>query len=237
MTNTRRKQPKQWLRSKPTASAVPPVTLPSEWSAARFNAEFTVWWPVDDADPRRTVTAQDNLTLWAADISSRRSVLDAAILQAELNRHLSRGSPLFNFDPTITCAIVRISVDESALAAAQERDALRRESALTELRQEADVNRLRYLRDTILTDPALLMAWLLESNPSAPGEVLKHGEQLKGLAQQVSPNTVNQVGLEFAKIAAKFVERLETPALKELVVNFKKLVASFEQSDLAEKNT
>jgi hypothetical protein len=201
----------------------------------RFDAEFTVWWPIGEVGPYRTATTQDKLTLWAADVSSRRSVLDAATLQAELNRSLRQGMPLVDIDPTITCAIVRISVDKSVLAAAQERDALRRQSALTKLRQEADTNRLRYLHDTILADPALLMAWLLESNPSAPGEVLKHEEHLKQLAQQVNSNTVNQIGVEFAKIATRFVERLEAPALNELVRNFKKLVASFERDDLAKE--
>ncbi len=154
----------------------------------------------------------------------------APTLEAELNERLLRSVRIDNTGVCVTWASVALSVSPESLEAAELEDALRKDRAARHRKQEAELAELTYLRDNILTDPAMARSyWFKHHGALAP----LLDSQFEEVAERLTGGSAAGRNLALADVIGRFLDELRAEDKEYLLSQLAHVFRSFDRSDLA----
>ncbi|MGI5214117.1 hypothetical protein [Plantactinospora sp. CA-290183] len=148
-----------WARPEDPAQ---PITFRAELRSCHpnvaFAATFHFWW--QDNDQAAFWRARHNITERADQVTVRYSVTQAGNAENEINTRIANG------------VRVQLAVSPQARAAAEAILEINRQTALERLKQQAELERIRYLRESIYSHPDVARSYWLYHHPDRPEELL-----------------------------------------------------------------
>ncbi|MFV2107687.1 hypothetical protein [Micromonospora sp. LOL_015] len=199
-----------------------PVTFTAELRSCHpyvmFNATFQCWWKGDDR--AAFWAARQRVTDRADQVTARYCVTQAGNAENEVNTCTPDG------------VSVRLTVGRQAYAAAEAILEINRQAALERQRQRAELDRIRYLRESVYSHPDVARSYWLYHHPDQLKSMLDI--DFEGIAEKFR-NREDARFLVIAKLIGEFLGRLEDADRRFLVSQLGQLFSSYDRSDLAER--
>lgn len=183
-----------------------------------FDATLQFWWQGNDQ--AAMWTTRQNITEWADEVTARYCVTQAGNAENEINTRYSKD------------AQVRLAVGPQARAAAEAILEVERQTALERLRQRAELERIRYLRESIYSRPDIARSYWLYHHPDQIKEVLE--TDFEKIAEKFGDAAESRF-LVIAKLIGDFLGQLDDGARRYLVGQLRQLFSSYDRPDLAEQ--
>ena len=208
-----------WARPDDTAQ---PITFPAELRSCHphiaFDATFQGWWQGNDQ--AAFWTARQKITEWAGQVTARYCVTQAGNAENEINTRITNDFR------------VQLTVGPQARAAAEAILEIDRQTALERLRQRAELERIRYLRESVYSRPDVARSFWLYHHPDQLNAMLDIDfERIAGKFGDAGESRV----LVIAKLIGDFLGRLEDGDRRYLVGQLGQVFSSYDRPDLAER--
>jgi hypothetical protein len=208
--------------------------LPSQLEEARFQVTITMMWLSGIVpDQRQQAIAERRVLDAARPVALRYSVLDPDETRAAVDLELwDRGLADTDSQPVVTSVDVHVDSDDRRLA--EEREALRRQTALARKACLADVERSRMLADEVLATPMLAQLWWLEGKPGKLQDLVAMGE--KGMFEKVAELFGKSAEIQpadpIAELIRLFLQGLDARLREQLISQLRFVFADHERPDL-----
>ncbi|WP_410812815.1 hypothetical protein [Micromonospora sp. 067-2] len=201
---------------------VQPVTFSVELGSCHphvaFDAIFQFSWQGDD---QATLwAARLKITEWAGQITAKYSVTQAGNAELEINTRNANG------------VRVQLAVSPQARVAAEAILEIDRQTALERLKQQAELERIRYLRESVYSRPDVARSFWLYHHPDRPEELLTI--RFEEIAEKFGDVGESRF-LVIAKLIGDFLGRLEDGDRRYLLGQLGQLFSSYDRPDLAER--
>ncbi|MEU1241064.1 hypothetical protein ABZ388_11965 [Micromonospora parva] len=208
-----------WLKPEDPAQ---PVTftaeLPSCHPHVAFDATFHVLWQRNDQAALWTV--RQKITEWAGQVTAKYSVTQAGNAEIEINTRKVNG------------VCVKLTVTRQARIAAEAILEIDRQTALERLKQQAELERIRYLRESVYSRPDVARSYWLYHHPDQLEELLTIN--FEKIAEKFGDVGESRF-LVIAKLIGDFLGRLEDGDRRYLLGQLGQLFSSYDRPDLAER--
>jgi len=209
------------LLAKPEDPAQP-ITFSAELRSCHphvaFDATFQFWWQGDD---QATLwTARQKITEWADQVTARYCVTQAGNAENEINTRIANG------------VRVQLAVGPLARAAAEAILEIDRQAALERLRQRAELEQIRYLRESVYSRPDVARSYWLYHHPDQLNAMLNI--DFDGIAEKFGDAEESHF-LVIANLIGDFLGRLEDGDRRYLVGQLGQVFSSYDRPDLAEQ--
>lgn len=218
-------------------SAAVSVLLPSAHERAEFRARITFTWRLPAGTPLTTEAlreAHDLFMTYAPEASRRFSVLDKEEAESRLNLGLSQ---VIGRCPLLIGGHVQLTVPEDVIEHIRERRRRELEVELERSRLEAEVARLRLLRDTVLRDAATARLWWLDSDPRRLVELAAQGDRFEQavalVAERDGLGSPEKIEAVVARLLQIFLTDLGPEARRWLIQQLATVFTGYERPDLA----
>jgi len=213
------------------------VRLPSALAEAQFEATITMMWPPGIViDQRQQAIAERQLLEVARSIARNYSVLDPDETRAAVNLALEdRG--LRDADLELVMASAKIEVGPDDRRIAEEREGLRRQTALVREARLEEVEQLRVLADQILATPTVARLWWLEGKPGKLEDLVAKSKEgmFEKVAELFGVPTERPAADPIAELIRLFLQGLDARFREQLISQLRFVFTSYECSDLAER--
>jgi len=208
-----------WTRPEDTAQ---PITFAAELRSCHphvaFDATIQFWWQGND---QATMwTARQKITDWAEQVTARYCVTQAGNAENEINSRITNGFR------------VQLAVSPQARAAAEAILEIDRQTALERLKQRAELERIRYLRESIYSRPDVARSYWLYHHPDQLNAMLNI--DFDGIAEKFGDAEESQF-LVIAKLVDDFLGGLKDGDRRYLVGQLGQFFSSYDRPDLAEQ--
>ncbi|GAA2218045.1 hypothetical protein ACFY2R_22845 [Micromonospora olivasterospora] len=217
--NWRGRLSRLWARPEEPAH---PVTFPAELRSCHphiaFDATLQLWWQGNDE--AAIWTTRQRVTEWADRVTAQYCVTQAGNAENEINTRNPYG------------ARVQLAVSPQARIAAEAILEIDRQSALERLKQRAELERIRYLRESVYSRPDVARSYWLYHHPDRPEELLTiRFEEIAEKFGEVGESRF----LVIAKLIGDFLGRLEDGERRYLLEQLGQFFSSYDRPDLAER--
>lgn len=165
-----------------------------------FDATFQLWW--HGGDEAAFWTARRKITELADQVAARYCVTQAGNAENEINTRIANG------------VHVQLAVGPQARAAAEAILEIDRQAALDGLRQRAELERIRYLRESVYARPDVARSYWLYHHPDQLNSMLDI--DFEGIAEKFGDAGESRF-LVIAKLIGDFLGRLEEGDRRYLV--------------------
>ncbi|MDT0529160.1 hypothetical protein RM555_09165 [Micromonospora sp. DSM 115977] len=207
-----------WRRHQEPAQ---PVTFSAELRSCHphvaFDATFQLRWHGDDQ--AALWTTRQKLTEWADQESARYCVTQAGNAENDINARIAYG------------ARVHLAVSRQARAAAEAILDIGRQTTLEHLKQQTELERIRYLRESVYSRPDVARSYWLYHHPDQLNTMLNI--DFEGIARKFGDAEESRF-LVIAKLIDDFFGRLEDGERRYLLGQLGKIFSSYDRPDLAE---
>lgn len=215
------------------------VLLPSAHTRADFHARITFTWRLPAATPLTTQAvreAHDLAMEYAPKTSQEFSVLDKEEAESRLNLELSH---VISRLPQVIAGHVELTVSEEVVEHVRERRRRELEVELERSRLEAEVKRLRLLRDTVLQDAPTARLWWLNSDPKRLVELGAQGDKFEQAVALVADRDGrgSSEGIEaiVTRLLKTFLADLGPESRRWLIQQLATVFSSYERPDLSDR--
>jgi hypothetical protein len=199
-----------------------PITFPAELRSCHphvaFDATFQFWW--QDNEQAAFWTARKKVTEWADKVTARYCVTQAGNAENEINTRIG------------TSFRVQLTVSPQARTAAEAILEIDRQTALERLKQQAELERIRYLRESVYSHPDVARSYWLYHHPDQPQELLTI--KFEEIAEKFGDVGESRF-LVIAKLIGDFLGRLEDGERRYLLGQLGQFFSSYDRPDLAER--
>ena len=202
---------------------------------AQFQATIAMVWPPGIViDQRQQAIAERQLLDVARSIASKYFVLDPDETRAAVNLALEdRGLRDADLELMVASAKIEVGPDDQRMA--EEREGLRRQTALAREARLEEVERLRVLADQILATPTVARLWWLEGKPGKLEDLVAKGKD--GMFEQVAElfgvPAERPAADPIAELIRLFLQGLDARFREQLISQLRFVFTSYERSDLA----
>jgi len=183
-----------------------------------FDATFQFWRQGNDH--AAFWTARQKITEWADQVAARYCVTQAGNAENEMNTGIANG------------VRVQLTVSPQALAAAKAILEIDRQAALERLKQRAELERIRYLRESVYSHPVVARSYWLYHHPDRPEELLTI--KFEEIAEKFGDVGESRF-LVIAKLIGDFLGGLEDGKRRYLLEQLGHFFSSYDRPDLAER--
>lgn len=201
---------------------VQPVTFSAELRSCHphvsFDATFEFSWQGNDQ--AAFWTTRQKLTEWADQVSVGYCVTQAGNAENEINTRIAGD------------VRVQLAVSPQARAAAEAFLEVDRQTALDGVKQRAELERIRYLRESIYSHPDVARSYWLYHHPDRPEELLTI--RFEEIAEKFGDVAESRF-LVIAKLVDNFLERLGDGERRYLLGQLGRVFSSYDRPDLAER--
>jgi hypothetical protein len=208
-----------WTRSEKREQ---PITFHAELRSCHphiaFDATFQFWWR--GSDQAAYWAERQKITELAGNVTVQYVVTQAGNAENEINT-----SNIHN-------TRVQLGVNPRARAAAEAMLEIDRQAALEHLRQRAELERIRYLRESIYSHPDVARRYWLYHHPDQLTAML--GIDFEEIAEKFAGAAESRF-LVIAKLISDFFGRLEDGDRRYLVGQLGQFFSSYDRPDLAEQ--
>ncbi|MEV4199705.1 hypothetical protein [Micromonospora globbae] len=199
-----------------------PVTFSAELRSCHphiaFDATFEFCWQGNDQ--AAFWTTRQKVTEWADQVSVRYCVTQAGNAENEINTRIAGD------------VRVQLAVSPQARVAAEAFLEVDRQAALEGLKQQAELERIRYLRENIYSRPDVARSYWLYHHPDRPEELLTI--RFEEIAEKFGDVGESRF-LVIAKLIDDFLGRLGDGERRYLLGQLGQFFASYDRPDLAER--
>ncbi|HZN19012.1 MAG TPA: hypothetical protein VFB84_12695 [Micromonosporaceae bacterium] len=195
-----------------------PAELRSCHPHVAFDATFQFWQ--QGSDQATFWTTRQEITAWADQVTARYCVTQAGNAENEINTSIANG------------VRVRLAVGPQARAAAEAFLEIDRQAALEHVRQRAELERIRYLRESVYSRPDVARSCWLCHHPDQLNAMLDI--DFEGIAEKFGDVRESRF-LVIAELIGDFLGRLEDGERRYLVGQLGQLFSSYDRPDLAEQ--
>jgi hypothetical protein len=211
------------------------VRLPSALAEAQFQATIALMWPQGiTIDERQQAIAERQLLDVARSTALQYSVLDLDEARAAVILAL-RDHDLRDLDtqPVVASANIEVGLDDMRMA--EERQALRRQTALAREARLEEVEQLRVLADQVLATPTVARLWWLEGKPGKLEDLVAKGKDgmFEKVAELFGTPVEFQAADPIAELIRLFLQGLDTRLREQLISQLRWVFDSYERPDLA----
>jgi hypothetical protein len=208
-----------WARPEdPAPPRIFPAELRSRHAHVAFDAIFHFRW--QGSDEAAYWTARQKITDWADQVTARYCVTQAGNAENEINTHITKR------------VCVQLAVSPQARAAAEAILEIDRQTALERLRQQAELERIRYLRESVYSRPDVARSYWLYHHPDQLSAMLEIN--FEEIAEKFGDAGESRF-LLIAKLIGDFLGRLEDGDRRYLIGQLGQFFSSYDRLDLAER--
>jgi len=211
------------------------VRLPSALAESQFQATITMMWPPGiEIDQRQQAIAERQLLDVARSIACKYSVLDPDEARAAVDLALGDCCRR-DADLALAVASTKIEVGQDDRRMAEEREGLRRQTALAREARLEEVERLRVLADQILATPTVARLWWLEGKPGKLEDLVTKGKEgmFEKVAELFGVPAERPAADPIAELIRLFLQGLDARLREQLISQLRFVFISYERSDLA----
>ncbi|WFE93504.1 hypothetical protein [Micromonospora sp. WMMD987] len=210
---------RRWARPE---DPMQPVAFPAELRSCHahiaFDATFELWWKGNDETA--IWTTRQRVTEWADQVTAQYCVTQAGNAENEINSRNPYG------------ARVQLVAGPQARLAAEAILDIDRQTALERVKQQAELERIRYLRESVYSRPDVARSYWLYHHPDRPEELLTI--RFEEIAEKFG-NVGESRSLVIAKLIGDFLGRLEDGERRYLIEQLGQIFSSYDRPDLAER--
>ncbi|MFF5217832.1 hypothetical protein [Micromonospora sp. NPDC000442] len=209
------------LRTRP-ADSVRSFTFSAELRSCHphiaFDAIFQMQWQGDGHDAYWRV--RQDVTRWADQVTAKYCVTQVGNAENEINSGVA-----YN-------ANVQLTVSRQARAAAEGILDVHRQTALERLKQQAELERVRFMRETVYSQPDVARSYWLYHHPDRPEELLTI--KFEEIAEKFG-DAAESRSLGVAKLIDEFLGQLGESERRYLLGQVGQVFSSYNRTDLAER--
>lgn len=210
--------------------------LPSALAEAQFKATITMTWqPGVAIDDHQQAIVGRRLISLARSVAREYSVLDSDETQTAVNLVLGDHC-LREAGRELVAASAQIEVGPDDLRIAEEREGLRRQTALAREERLAEVEQLRLLADQILATPTVARLWWLEGKPGRLEDLVAKGkdEMFEKISELFGMPADRPTADPIAVLVQLFLQGLDARFREQLISQLGFVFTSYERVDLAD---
>ena len=212
------------------------VRLPSVLAEAQFKATIMMMWqPGVASDEHQQAIVERRLISLARSVAREYSVLDPDETRVAVNLVLGNHC-LGEASQELVAASAQIEVGPDDLRIAEERESLRRHTALAREERLAEVERLRFLADQILATPTVARLWWLEGKPGRLEDLVAKGkdEMFEKISELFGMPADRPTADPIAELVKLFLKDLDARFREQLISQLRFVFTSYERGDLAD---
>jgi hypothetical protein len=172
------------------------------------------------------------LQQWAARKSSSFTVMQRGNLENELNVQLDGVWRHQQRTVQIIAARAAVSVTDQAQAAAAAVEELQRKLELERLREQMELQKLRYLREEVFSRPDVARSYWLHHHPDSLSDLLT--DRFEQIAAKFGESGETSF-IVVARLVEDFLGKLDEDGRAYLVKQLDRVFASFNRPDLSEQ--
>ncbi|MDG4832909.1 hypothetical protein O7627_26905 [Solwaraspora sp. WMMD1047] len=199
-----------------------PITFCAELRSCHphvaFDATFQSWRP--GSDQATLWTARQKITEWADQVTAQYCVTQAGNAENEINTRIAN------------IARVQLAVSPQARAAAEAILEIDRQAAIETLRQRAELERIRFLRENVYSRPDVARSYWLYHHPDQLNAMLDL--DFERIAEKFGDAEESRF-LLIAKLIGDFLGRIEDSDRRYLVGQLGQFFSSYDRPDLTER--